>query len=237
MAIRVTCPGCHTRFNVSDKFAGKEGPCPKCKKRIKVPAKNEEVVIATPDVGPKDSKGRSIVKPIKRAETQVSNVQWTIIGVCIVGFLLVSLMLRIMTGGDVEAVPIWLLAAASFLIAPPIVYVAYLMLRDTDLGTFDTAGLRNRVLICSAVYAALWLAMPLGYYAFDNEWELGSWLTATIPMLGIGAAAGMMVFDLEYLLGLVHYGLYLGVCLLGRWIAGIGVLPGAYESGSGKVGS
>ncbi|MEC8508925.1 MAG: MJ0042-type zinc finger domain-containing protein, partial [Planctomycetota bacterium] len=34
MSIRVTCPGCHARFNVSDQFAGKSGPCPKCKKTI-----------------------------------------------------------------------------------------------------------------------------------------------------------------------------------------------------------
>src|SRR6476661_3159539 len=30
MAIAVVCPSCHARFQVQDKFAGKEGPCPKC---------------------------------------------------------------------------------------------------------------------------------------------------------------------------------------------------------------
>ena len=35
MAIDVTCPSCHTRFQVSDKFAGKSGPCPKCKNTIR----------------------------------------------------------------------------------------------------------------------------------------------------------------------------------------------------------
>ena len=29
MPIRVTCTGCHARFDVSEKFAGKEGPVPK----------------------------------------------------------------------------------------------------------------------------------------------------------------------------------------------------------------
>ena len=31
MAIKVLCPGCRTLFTVSDKFAGRTGPCPKCK--------------------------------------------------------------------------------------------------------------------------------------------------------------------------------------------------------------
>lgn len=231
MAIRVTCPGCYTRFNVSDKFAGREGPCPKCKKQIKIPEK-EAVQIAEPDSGVKDSKGRSILKPIRRAETKITQVQWTIIAVCVVGFLLAALMLRILTGDTEDGAPIWMLALAALFIAPPIVYVAYQMLRDPELGNFDTSALRNRVLICSAIYALLWLAMPLGYIAFNDKWTLGAWLTGMIPMLGIGAGAGMLLFDLDYILGLVHYGVYLGICLLGRWIAGVGVLPGINAEGS-----
>src|SRR6187401_2984774 len=57
MAIDVTCASCKTRFQVSDKFAGKQGPCPKCKKIITVPTKKDEVVIHVPESGPKDSKG------------------------------------------------------------------------------------------------------------------------------------------------------------------------------------
>jgi hypothetical protein len=86
-------------------------------------------------------------------------------------------------------------------------------------------------LICSVIYAVLWFAMPLGYIAFNDQYNLGSWMVALIPMLGIGGAAGMLTFDLDYFMGLVHYGLYLGICLLGRWLAGLGVLPGMLESG------
>lgn len=37
MAISVTCPSCKAKFSVSDKFAGKQGPCPKCKATITIP--------------------------------------------------------------------------------------------------------------------------------------------------------------------------------------------------------
>ena len=49
MPINVTCPGCLKRFSVADKFAGKKGPCPKCKKIITIPKKEDEVVIHAPE--------------------------------------------------------------------------------------------------------------------------------------------------------------------------------------------
>ncbi|MEM7784324.1 MAG: hypothetical protein AAF623_13300, partial [Planctomycetota bacterium] len=83
MAIRVTCTKCHTRFNVSDKFAGQTGPCPKCKASIKIPDKSEEVVISAPkSSGPTDTQGRAIIDPIRRHESKISPIQLTIIGAC-----------------------------------------------------------------------------------------------------------------------------------------------------------
>jgi hypothetical protein len=37
MPIAVSCPSCKASFKVSDQFAGKQGPCPKCKTPIKIP--------------------------------------------------------------------------------------------------------------------------------------------------------------------------------------------------------
>ncbi len=42
MPIQVTCPGCLKRFTVADKHAGKQGPCPACKKPITIPKLEEE---------------------------------------------------------------------------------------------------------------------------------------------------------------------------------------------------
>ncbi len=38
MPIAVSCTSCKAKFTVSDKFAGKQGPCPKCKATITIPA-------------------------------------------------------------------------------------------------------------------------------------------------------------------------------------------------------
>ena len=50
MAILVVCPGCTSRFTVSDQFAGRTGPCPKCKKPITVPTPEaQKVTIHEPE--------------------------------------------------------------------------------------------------------------------------------------------------------------------------------------------
>lgn len=226
MAIRVTCPNCHTRFDVSEKFAGKEGPCPKCKSKIRVPDLSEQVVIHEPQpAGPRDTKGGYLLKPIRREETSLSSVQIALIVLSVVGFLMAALILRLVLADDISKFPLWLLVVAAIVMAPPLAFVGYHLLRDQELGAFGVRELRKRVLICTPIYALLWLALPIAYFAFSESYGLGSWLTAVIAMLGLGGLAGMFLFDLDYILGLVHYGMYLLVCLIGRWIAGIGFLP------------
>ena len=71
MSILVICPGCKKQFQVSDQFAGKSGPCPHCKTVIKVPAKQEQVVVHTPEQfgsGGRGAGGKLALKPIARLE-------------------------------------------------------------------------------------------------------------------------------------------------------------------------
>lgn len=227
MSIRVTCEKCHTRFNVSEKFAGKEGPCPKCKTKIRIPAKSEEVQVHEPEIsGPKDTRGRAVLDPVRRKELVVTPVHITLIVCLILGFLICALIFRFMFP-EYDSFPTAMLWISALVMAPPICFVAYLALRDGELGSYLGKELWLRILACSAIYALLWFAMPIGKYAFNDSYETGSWVMALVIMVGVGATAGMLTFDFDYLMGLVHYGMYLGLCLLGRLIAGIGALPGS----------
>ncbi len=89
MAIVVVCPNCRARFQVSEKFAGKQGPCPKCKGVITIPALDEQVKIHEPEQfaeGGKDAKGRAVLKPVARVETKVRPVMVVgIVGAAITG--------------------------------------------------------------------------------------------------------------------------------------------------------
>ena len=84
MAISVVCSKCRARFNVSDKFAGQTGPCPKCKNPIVIP-KPAAVTIHEPERPATSSKaGRIPTAPIVFKEESPSPVTITLI---IVGLL------------------------------------------------------------------------------------------------------------------------------------------------------
>lgn len=224
MSIRVTCTGCHTRFDVSEQYAGKEGPCPKCKARIQIPAVEEQVVIHAPEhSGPKDSQGRSVLKPISRAETDLSGVQLTLIAASVLGFIAVAFVLRFMFA-DKSDIPFLLPAVGALLIAFPIVYAAYSFLRNQDGAPFSGKVLWARLSVCAGIYSILWLLMPLMAYGFPGN-DIGA-MIAVAGMLAAGGVVAMLTLELDYLFGILHYGMYLGICLIGRLIVGLKILPG-----------
>ena len=227
-SIRVTCAKCHTRFDVSEKFAGKKGPCPKCKETIQIPTVDEVVVHAPEHSGPTDSKGEAVLKPISRSETILSGVQITLIVASILLFLVASFVLgNVYT--DKENFPIWLLAIGAIAIAFPIAYVAYTFLRNQDGAPFYGQDLWGRLGICGGVYALLWLVMPLMGYAFPGNGGMGA-VFGLVAIIAAGGAICMLALEFDYLFGVLHYGMYLGICLLARLIVGLDILPGAFSS-------
>ena len=83
MSILVVCPGCRKSFKVSDRFAGKSGPCPSCKATIQVPTKSEEVKVHAPTAfadGGRSTTGQLLTKPIARKETRLGPVMAVAIG-------------------------------------------------------------------------------------------------------------------------------------------------------------
>ena len=82
MSILVVCPSCRKSFNVSEKFAGKSGPCPNCKKTIVVPEKGQEVVIHAPEEfaeGGRSVSGKLVTKPVAHASTRLNAVGVTVV--------------------------------------------------------------------------------------------------------------------------------------------------------------
>ena len=229
MPIRVTCTKCHTRFNVSEKFAGKQGPCPKCKTTIRIPDASEEVIIEAPKPkGPVDTKGQSILKPVRRKETRLTSVEIALIAASIVGFLILALVMRTQIE-DPRKHPLWLLVVSAIGLAPPIIYASYTFLRDQDREAFWRRELWVRVSACSAVFALSWLALPVASFAFNDSYETGSYIVAVIAMFAIGTVGSMAAFEFDWLMAAVQYGMYLGIGLLGRALAGLGALPVNYQ--------
>ena len=219
MSIRVTCPGCHTRFNVSDKFAGRDGPCPKCRATIRIPDKEHEVVIHAPaEASPKAKTDAAISRPIFRREVVISPLLWTVIVGVIVTLFALAVLLRWQIADKVHF-PLGILIVGAIVVAFPAVYAGYGVLRDSELQAFLGRELWIRITICAAIYAALWFVMPVTNYAIHG-YDMITWSLAMAIMIAVGGGVALSVLDFDYLNGVLHYGLYLGCALLLRWIMG-----------------
>ena len=217
MAIDVTCPGCKTRFQVSDKFAGKQGPCPKCKGIIKVPAKSEQVVIHAPEeTGTKTATGQPIFKPIAWKETRLTTLQIVIIAATLFVVLLVTFVLRIAFKGHP---PFLVLVLGALVLAPLLAFTGYAFLRDTELEPHRGKELWMRLIAPSVVYPGLW-ALYWGAFSYLAEVNITpNWLLMAfvVPMLvAMGAFTAQISLDLELGTGALHYSMYLVTTLVLR---------------------
>ena len=229
MPIRVTCPGCHTRFNVSEKFAGKDGPCPKCKKTITVPSASEEVKVHAPEeFGPKTTAGKAVFQPVVRKEAKITPVQIVLILAVIIGFLLIAVLVRGNVPDKAEFSS-WVLLLGAILLALPCSYAGYSFLGDSELGKLQGQELWGRILICALTYGVTWLTIPLISYGVGPEVGMFIGLGG---MIAIGAVAAYLFLQIDFLIGILHFGLFLGCCILLRWIAGFTALPYAAPVGS-----
>jgi hypothetical protein len=222
MAIIVVCPGCRKRFQVSDQFAGKKGPCPKCKAEITIPKKSEEVVVHAPEqYGPKTTQGAAVFKPIAREETRFSPLT---LGVVLGGILVsVGIAWMFRSTDPQNPPPIQLLLIGAIALAPPLVWGGYTLLRDQELEPHRGRAMWVRVGICSVFYALLWgLFAWITFYLFGNDPLQITQLAYLVPPLV--AAGGLVAFssmDLDYGTAMIHYGFYLGVTVMLRLVLGL----------------
>ncbi len=225
MAIQVTCPGCRKRFNVSDKFAGKTGPCPQCKTVISIPKQEEGVVVHAPKpTGPTDSKGREVLKPIARKETKFNPVMAGAIGASAVVALILALILRFVEGGP----PVPLLFAGAFLLGPPLCYGAYAFLRDDELEPYTGVSLWGRVGACGVVYGVIWLVYAgIPWYlelTQDEAMTIYYVVGFAVVAFGVGAFASHASLDIELGTGAIHYGFYLIITMTLAFVMGVNLV-------------
>jgi hypothetical protein len=220
MAIDVTCPGCKTRFQVSDKFAGKKGPCPKCKVVIQVPEKKDEVIIHAPEVsGPTDSRGVAVLQPIFREEVRLPVPLIVGIVLSVVVVLVMALVLRLQFPGG--KIPEGLTILGSILLAPPLVFAGYTFLRDDELEPYRGLPLVLRLIPCSIVYPLLWGIYWFAFWYLEIPPQLIHMVFVVPAMVALGAVTAQASLDLEFGPAALHYALYLVSMVVLRLIMGM----------------
>ena len=229
MAIQIVCPGCHKRFKVSDKFAGKKGPCPSCKTEIQIPRADEQVVIHEPDEfvsGGKSVAGRPDIKPIARPDTKVKPIVVVAVGAGVLTVFIVAMLLgRAGTFQD----NMLLTAIGLLLVSPPIAVAGYTFLQnDEDLQPYRGMKLFIRAAICGAIYTALWggFIYVAGIFMTGELWQ---WVVVAPFFVG-GAVAALACLDLDFTGGFLHYAFYALLTVLLRWAIGLGWIWNLPES-------
>ena len=222
MPIDVTCANCKTRFQVSEKFAGKKGPCPKCKTVITVPTVQEQVVIHAPEpTGPKDSKGQAVLQPLVRKEAKLSQTMMIVIAASVFVVMFAALILRIAFPNGTAPLP--LLIVGAVLLVPPLALAAYTFLRDDELAPFTRRELILRLIAPSVVYPLIWgLYWFVFTYLEINPAGNGLMLVFAIPVvIVIGAVCAQASLELEFGAAALHYCVYLAATILLRLILGM----------------
>jgi hypothetical protein len=230
MPISVVCPGCKKRFSVSDKFAGQKGPCPQCKTVIQIPSKEEEVVIHAPEgAGPKDSKGTAVLKPILREETRFNPKIAVGIAVGVVVIFIAAWVIGSSykpdpaTKNAPHQIPLFWKALAALALAPPLVFSAYTFLRNDEFEPYRGRELWIRVLACGTVYAVLWAVFGYlpSWIGMKKGFEVFELMYVVPPFIAAGAFAAYVSFELEMMMCVLHFVLYLIVTVLLRVTAGM----------------
>jgi hypothetical protein len=219
MPIPVLCGGCGSRFTVSDKFAGQTGPCPKCKKPIKVPVpavKSVTIHEAEPAI-PTAPGQRPLTVPFKRVEKPISGVVWALIGVGAILTLFAAWALGRTT--QPQGPPAWALLAGAFAVAVPCVVLGYAAVRERELEPYRGRSLLLRVLICSLVYTLLWGVK--GMLPPDATTEMWQWVFLGPLFFLPGALAALATLDLDWGPAIAHFSFYVIVTALLRWLVGL----------------
>lgn len=246
MPIPVVCPGCKASFNVSDKFAGKQGPCPKCKTVISIPKPDpakkpvEEVKIGEPEpaAGGKSKTGRPSTKPLLRTDLKLSPVAiGAIVGVILALFVAAFfargfVMSPYPLTGEQQLLPelkgpydsqilrgYMLRGVGLLLVALPIVWAGYQVLRDDELEPYRGRSLYMRIGVCVFVYLLLWGVYAVIPADYTSAWYM--WLVMAPPLLAVGFAAAYLCFDFDPTSALTHFLSFAVVTLLLGMTAGL----------------
>lgn len=194
MGIRVICPGCMRRFEVSERFAGKKGPCPKCGHMIEIPKEN--VVIHAPDeiiIEGKKVKNPDFVRPIEREAFAFTRKQIVanIIGMFVI--LAFAWLFHFLGSGPLK----WMAGTAGiFVVAFELAKAGYILVRDPDdLEIFLGRELFRKSCMVALGYVAAWLIFEALIFFLNPGFFFFFYL---VPIAALAAFIPLIVFDTDF---------------------------------------
>ncbi|MCE5303498.1 MAG: hypothetical protein LLF97_10370 [Planctomycetaceae bacterium] len=185
-----------------------------------MPDKSQEVKVHAPEEfggGGKSASGKLVIKPESFVPVRFQPVTVALIVATVLGVLALA------WGGGRTGLfsnPV-ILTVGLLAISPLLVVAAYGMLRDAELEPYRGMSLYLRACICGLAYAALWGVFAMLVSRGIVTGELWNWCLVAPPMVIVGGMFAMASLDLDFGDAMLHYGFYVLVTVVLRWIAGM----------------
>ena len=219
MPLHVICSGCLKRFQVGDRFAGMQGPCPNCGTIIDIPRESVKMQGDDDAEWTKKEKRKAALRPISHIGIEFDPVKTRYYALGVLGVLLLTFLLG--------CIPMYA-ALRSFLgilglcpIVFPLVLFGYQTLRDREqMFAFSGEELYRRAGIVAAGYVILWCLFEYFLAAMPAD-VFVSWLY-------LSAFVVLAVLLVHLILAMKTWNAFLHYCLFGfsvillRFLIGLG---------------
>jgi hypothetical protein len=160
MSLHVICPGCLKRFQVSARFAGRQGPCPNCGPILTIPKESVTMHGADETESEKAKKRKLALRPISHLDLELDPIRAGRYALGVLGVLLLAFLLGCIPMGTVLRSFLGVLGLC--LVAFPLTLFGYKVIRDQEQIFFLTGeDLYRRAGIVAAGYVILWLGFEV----------------------------------------------------------------------------
>ncbi|MBT4694256.1 MAG: hypothetical protein HOB73_13015 [Planctomycetaceae bacterium] len=209
MAIDVICSGCFKRFQVSDQFAGRSGPCPGCKTVITIPALEDQVVIEEPVHKPGAPGAHTKIGGISRRAGVFQRFEIIVLSSLFGGAAFVAVLSRILqsdpvgvltpTTGTLFTLGLLLVSLGSSLLG-------YGVLKNSEVESFNRRAAIIRSAITAAIYCFIASAFIAATLLLDHQDSSRVLILAIVGVacLAIASFAPMVLFEMEMTQGALH---------------------------------
>ena len=219
MPLNVICTGCMKRFQVTDRFAGMKGPCPKCGAIISIPTESlhlQEDNFVNPVKG---KKNKGLLRPFLRIDAQFDPVRTRNYALIVLGVLLATFLLG--------CVPMYTVLRSLLgtlglcLIAFPLAIFGYTFVRDREqIFFFSGEELYRRAGIVAAGYVILWLLLE-GFLATTRADFCVSWFYFSV-LAALASLLTLWLLELRFRDAFLHYCIFGFSVILLRYLLGFG---------------
>ena len=225
MAIDVICSGCFKRFQVSDQFAGRSGPCPGCKTIISIPTLDDQVIIEEPDYKPGTAGAHTKIDGISRRVGVFQRLEITILCALFGCSTIIGIASRLfesdsavgltLTTGALFAVGIVLSSVGSCLLG-------YGVLKDSEIESFDRRTTIIRSIIGGVIYfliAAVFVSTTLIVDPHDTS-RVMILTVVGFACSAIASFVPMVLYEMEMMQGVLHVGVMISMASVFCFLAG-----------------